>query len=99
MNQIAFTLEPPSARQSDPWTSKEAGRRAAEIRGKHERIILQVLTRWGPQTKTQIASRCTLDGVQVCRRLSDLWYKRLVREAGWGKSAAGRVERKWEVVR
>jgi hypothetical protein len=97
--QFDLFSEPPKARRSDPVTSHLAASAAKELQAKHHRVILQVLTEYGPLGKDGIASRSRLDGVAVCRRLSELERMRKIEKTGrMVNSTAGRLEREWRVV-
>lgn len=97
MNQLSFAeLDAPRARASDPGTSHAAASTAKELQQHHCEIIRAALEKYGPMGKDGIAARTRLDGVQVCRRLVELWRANLVRVTGRNvKSTAGRDEREW----
>lgn len=96
MQQNAFDFDPPRARRTDPSTSHAAAAAAATMAGQHCAAILEALNKFGPMGKDQIASRCRLDGVQVCRRLTELQAANLARPTGRKvKSDSGRDEREW----
>lgn len=99
--QLAFDMPSvPAARRTDPITSHLAAQRAREMAMQHHTLILDVLRKYGPMGKDGIASRLrTLDGVAVCRRLTEL--QRMGDIALTGKhvtSSAGRAEREWMVA-
>jgi predicted ArsR family transcriptional regulator len=71
LDTAARVADLPLFRQSDPATSKAAGRAAARFVSEHERRILEALDR-GPGTKDDIASRCGLTEQQVVRRRAKL---------------------------
>lgn len=97
--QLTLIDPAPAARQSDPATSHQAAAQAVELAAKHHRIILQCLREHGPSGKDAIASRTQLDGVAVCRRLSEMERAGLIVPTGKTvKSTAGRSEREWKAV-
>jgi len=94
--QLSLLDDAPLARRSDPATSHAAAASANELQGQHQRLILACLEQHGPLGKDGIASRTRLDGVQTCRRLTELaragaivWTGRTV------PSTSGRQEREW----
>ena len=82
----------PLFRTTDPETSREAGERAAEFAGGHERLIWEALGQ-GPGTKDQLAGRCKLTEQQVVRRIAGMVRRGLVVVAGYGRSVSGCRER------
>jgi predicted ArsR family transcriptional regulator len=97
--QLALDIEPPRARNSDPATSHSAALQARELAVKHQGLILACLFKHGPLGKDGIAARTRLDGVAVCRRLSELERGGLIRPTGKTvQSTAGRAEREWKVA-
>jgi hypothetical protein len=99
MNQLTFELEPPNARYSDPITSKQAASQAVALQADHCALILACLRRHGRLGKDGLAARTRLDGVQTCRRLTELERAGRIRWTGeYVKSTAGRSEREWEAV-
>lgn len=88
-------FDAPRARRSDPDTSHEAAESAKELAARHHRMILSALS-IGPCGKDRIATRTALNGVQVCRRLSEMERAGLIKPTGRNvKSTAGRNEREW----
>jgi hypothetical protein len=86
----------PMARRDDPATSHEAAARAKELQAAHQRLILACLRQYGPLGKDGIAARTRLDGVQTCRRLTELHRQNLIEPTGRNvQSTAGRAEREW----
>ena len=99
MNQLALLDDGPRARQSDPATSHAAAARVAEFAGTHAEIILQCLTRHGPQTVDQIAARTRLFSQQINKRLPELDRQGRVEPTGLARaSASGRMERVWRLA-
>lgn len=95
--QMAFDLEEPRARSTDPHTSHAAASSAKELQARHHVLILECLRRYGPLGKDGIAARTRLDGVQTCRRLTELARTGQIRETGRTVlSTAGRQEREWQ---
>jgi predicted ArsR family transcriptional regulator len=101
MTQLAIDFGmAPMARRRDPITSHMAAEQAKEMAQRHHALILSVLRKHGPLGKDGIASRLRgLDGVAVCRRLTELQRLGEIEETGRTvKSSAGRSEREWRVV-
>lgn len=69
----------PVARQADPETSKAAARRMRDSAQAHNGQILAALRAGGPMTYVEIAAVCTLEPVQVARRMAALLEVNLVR--------------------
>ncbi|HOU64443.1 MAG TPA: hypothetical protein PK861_00225 [Thermomonas sp.] len=89
----------PTARRSDPGTSHAAADQARELTKRHNAIIIHCLQMHGPLGKDGIAARTKLEGVQVCRRLSELKALHMIKPTGKKVcSTAGRAEREWAVV-
>lgn len=90
----------PTARRRDPITSHLAAGQAKEMAQRHHALILAVLREHGPLGKDGIASRLRgVDGVAVCRRLTELQRHGQIEETGRHvKSSAGRDEREWRIV-
>lgn len=90
----------PAARRSDPVTSHLAAAAAREMAQAHHALILSVLRKYGPLGKDGIASRLrSLDGVAVCRRLTELQRLGDIVPTGQHvKSSAGRAEREWRAA-
>ena len=99
--QLAMDFDaPPMARSTDPATSKAAAASAKQLQGDHHRLILACLEQFGPLGKDGIAARTRLDGVQTCRRLTELSRAGLIEWTGRTvPSIAGRQEREWRVCR
>lgn len=98
MNQLVMDFcDAPAARKSDPETSKQAASQARELAARHHRLILDVLQQHGPLGKDGIAARLRgLDGVAVCRRLTELQRAGKITPTGRNvQSTAGRAEREW----
>ena len=98
MNQLAINFDvEPGARRSDPETSHLAAAQAKELAARHHRLILDVLQQHGPLGKDGIAARLRgLDGVAVCRRLTELQRIGKIQPTGRNvQSTAGRAEREW----
>jgi hypothetical protein len=77
--------------------AKEEG--AVATAAKHRYIVLTALKQLRTGSKDQIAARCALTGIQVCRRLTELEHDGLIKPTGRTvPSAAGRQEREWELV-
>jgi predicted ArsR family transcriptional regulator len=94
--QLSIFDDPPAARASDPKTSHAAAAQAKDLQGQHQRLILACLEQHGALGKDGIASRTRLDGVQTCRRLTELERAGLIRWTGRKvRSTAGRDEREW----
>jgi hypothetical protein len=89
------------SRKMDPVSSRTAAARAlaAGTIERHRGVILAALRKQGPAGKDGIASRCRLDGVEVCRRLSEMQRAGLVELTGnMVPSARGNPEREWRAV-
>lgn len=89
----------PAVRANDPWTSHAAARAAVGVATEHRTLVLETIKAADrPLGGTEIAERCGLTQVQVCRRLPELLLQQLVRIApGMGETASGRHERLWEI--
>jgi len=89
-----------NTRASDPITSVIAGERAALFAGKHNERILAALNGGDQLTAYAIGQRTKLSVEQVCRRMTELQAKGLVRVRHDFSGAAvtdGRY-RVWEAV-
>lgn len=97
MNQLAFELDPPRARHSDPSTSHGAAIRAKQLQAAHVALILGALQRFGPMTVDQIADIVKLNGHQVGKRMSGLAIAKAVEIVPelTRPSKAGRAQRVW----
>lgn len=85
------------ARARDPVTSHLAAESAKDLAARHHRLILACLEQHGALGKDGIAARTRLDGVQTCRRLTELQRAGLIALTGRTvQSTAGRAEREWE---
>ena len=88
----------PRARTTDPQTSHAAARSMRSTAAEHHERILGALEADGDLTPEQIADRCGLDSVQVCRRMAELerlglaWPTSETR-----KTRSGRMARVWRV--
>lgn len=102
MNQLCIDLfdAQPAARRRDPITSHLAAQQAREMAQQHHALILAVLRKHGPLGKDGIAAKLrSLDGVAVCRRLTELERKGEVVQTGEHvTSSAGRAEREWRAA-
>lgn len=98
MNQLAIDFFG-GARTLDPVTSHMAAAQAKEMAARHHGLILGVLRQHGPMGKDGIASKLRgLDGVAVCRRLTELQRAGKITPTGRTvPSASGRQEREWEI--
>lgn len=87
------------SRQDDPSTSREAARRAGELAADHRfRILAALRARPGHDlTPHEIAAACSLDPVQVCRRLRELADDGDIVEAGTAPTPSGRRARTWRL--
>jgi predicted transcriptional regulator len=95
MTQLCIDFAP-AARATDPTTSHQAAAQARQLAADHHRIILAALEAHGPLGKDGIASRTSLTGVAVCRRLTELQRMGRVTLTGRNvQSTAGRAEREW----
>lgn len=95
--QLAFFAEP-AARQGDPETSQQAAATAKELQAAHIELIRAALAKYGPLGKDAIAARTRLDGVQICRRLSEMNRIGIAVPTGRTvQSTAGRAEREWRL--
>lgn len=96
MNQLAFELDEPRARKSDPATSHEAAISAKELQAQHCRTIVGALKRYGPSGVDRIAALTKLTNYQVSKRMCEL--ERVGHAKPTGKdvmSLAGRAQREW----
>lgn len=97
--QLSIDFEP-QARRTDPATSHAAAAQARDLQARHHRIILACLAEHGPLGKDGIASRTSLTGVAVCRRLDELRRAGKIEPTGRTvQSTAGRAEREWRATR
>lgn len=87
------------ARITDPETSHEAAERVKEFAAGHIATILKCLQDHGPLSPDQIATKCSLDKFQVCRRLPEGQRAGLFEPTGDTRlSVSGRRERIWRAV-
>lgn len=87
------------ARRTDPHTSHQAARAARSLASEHQAAILAVLRRGGSWTADEIAERCGLTKVQICRRLCELEREDRIRPTGETRpTPAGRPARCFEIV-
>lgn len=94
-----MTYATPLARSTDPSTSHAAAEAAADLRQRHQTLILACLREHGPAGKDGIARRCGISGVAVARRLTEL--ERMGQAEPTGRtvpSDTGRQEREWCAV-
>lgn len=90
----------PRVRRDDPSTSFAAAEAAVSLANVHQGRILGVLAHEAkPVGATRIAELTGLTQVQVCRRLPELLEQGVIRVRGEGRTASGRPERCWELVR
>jgi predicted ArsR family transcriptional regulator len=86
------------ARATDPTTSKIAARASHGLASEHRAAILRVMRAGGDWTASEIAERCGLTSVQVCRRLAELREDGVIREtANTRPTASGRPSQCHEV--
>lgn len=99
MNQLAIDFFG-GARVLDPVTSHMAAAQAKEMAARHHRLILEVLQKHGPLGKDGIAAKLRgLDGVAVCRRLTEMERAGQITPTGRKvPSASGRAEREWRAA-
>lgn len=84
---------------TDPSTSHAAAEAAADLRQRHQTLILACLREHGPAGKDGIARRIGLTGVAVARRLAELQRKGHAEPTGRTvASDTGRQEREWRAV-
>ena len=97
MTQLTIFDLPPLARRTDPATSHAAAAQAKELQARHHRLILAALEQHGPMGKDAIAARIQgMDGVAVCRRLTELHRAGKIALTGRNvMSNSGRHEREW----
>ena len=87
----------PRMRNADPITSYQAADKLDFI-GEHHDVIFVCLAKHGPLGKDGIASKTSLDGNQVARRLKEMMTLDLIEPTGQTvKSNAGRSEREWRL--
>jgi predicted ArsR family transcriptional regulator len=99
LQQLDLLEAVPLARRTDPETSHQAAASAKELAVRHHGLILDCLKRHGAHGKDGIAARTRLDGVAVCRRLTELERMGLIVWTGRTvKSTAGRNEREWRAA-
>ncbi len=95
MTQLCIDFAP-AARATDPSTSHQAAAQARELAAAHQRAILAALEAHGAMGKDRIGLHAGLDGVAVCRRLTELERMGRVRLTGRTvQSNSGRMEREW----
>jgi predicted ArsR family transcriptional regulator len=88
----------PRARRHDPDTSHAAAASMATGAAAHREAILGVLNDHGDLTPEEIAARCGLSSVQVCRRMKELENAgRAVPTSEQRKTQSGRMARVWRV--
>jgi hypothetical protein len=86
------------SRASDPDTSRDAARQAGQLAADHRfRIIEALRSEAGPRTPHEIAAVCSLEPVQVCRRLRELADDGEIVVAGVGTTPSGRSARTWRI--
>lgn len=96
MNQLAFELDEPRARKSNPATSHEAAISAKELQAQHCRTIVGALKRYGPSGVDRIAALTKLNNHQVGKRMVELERAGLAKLTGQNvKSLSGRDQREW----
>lgn len=88
------------ARATDPQTSKAAATAARGLAAEHRRAILEVMRAGGDWTATEIAARCGLSAVQVCRRFAELRDDGLILETlNTRPTASGRASQCYQATR
>lgn len=96
VDQRTLDLFEPAARRTDPVTSHLAAESAKDLAIRHRHVILTALRRHGPMGKDGIAAKTRLDGVAVCRRLSEMQRAGQIEPTGRTTlSTSGRAEREW----
>lgn len=86
------------ARRSDPETSKAAARQSHGVAAEHRRVILGVMRAGGDWTANEIAERCGLTSVQVCRRFAEMRDDGAIRETVHTRpTPSGRPAQAYEV--
>jgi thiamine pyrophosphate-dependent acetolactate synthase large subunit-like protein len=87
------------ARPTDPDTSRDAARQAGQLAADHRFRILAALRRRPecPMAPFEIAAVCSLEPVQVCRRLRELADDGEIVVAGVGTTPSGRSARTWRI--
>lgn len=95
--QLAFELDPPRARHSDPSTSHGAAIRAKQLQAAHVALILGALQMYGPMNVDRIAAVVKLNGHQVGKRVGELEKARAIEVVPGvtAQSDAGRAQRVW----
>lgn len=88
----------PRARRHDPTTSHAAARSMRTEASAQRKRIHGVLNDHGDLTPEEIAARCGLSSVQVCRRMHELENAGRATPTGeTRKTASGRAARVWRV--
>lgn len=94
-----MTYAAPLARSTDPATSHAAADAAADLRQRHQELIVDCLRKQGPAGKDGIARRCGITGVAVARRMTELARQGLAEPTGRTvASDTGRQEREWRAA-
>ena len=88
------------ARRHDPATSKAAARQSHSLAAEHRRVILGVMRTGSDWTAHEIAERCGLTAVQVCRRFAEMRDDGDIRETvNTRPTPSGRHAQAYEVCR
>lgn len=88
------------ARRHDPATSKAAARQSHGLAAQHRLAILQVMRTGSDWTAHEIAERCGLTAVQVCRRFAEMRDDGDIRETpNTRPTPSGRHAQAYEVCR
>lgn len=99
MSQQLTFEEVARSRAADPATSKAAARQARSLARQHREAILAVMRTGADWTATEIAERCGLTAVQVCRRFAELRLDSLIRETvNTRPTVSGRPSQAYEVT-
>ena len=92
MNQLAFLLQFPASRKTDPSTSHAAANRARGFAVSHRNRIMAALDT--PGTAHEIAERCGLLAHQVLKRLPECQRLGLAEPTGVERNGAREWRRK-----
>lgn len=99
-----MTFSHTHAHTHDPDASHDAAAKAQGLAARHKAIILSVLTisrdfAWGGKTSQEIADQCSLDYLQVARRIKDLKNDGKVVDTGQRRaSPGGRKAAVWGLI-
>lgn len=87
------------ARKTDPATSHDAARRAAEFAGSQRARILALLRSRGPMTPEQIGAELGLEPYAIRKRLPELQEMGLAEPTGEIRpTSSGRWQRVWRAT-